>query len=392
LVATPQVLAQCSIELARVCSTSGIQTINYIPLGNEPFGNTLDATDKWAFGCFGQGYTSGYDFPSMNVSNAWSSDGTTLNVYIFYVASSSQSTNGSCGETDVMVDGSGQITGASITMYQTDIHGNSCNAREWVAHEMGHTLGLADVDGNPACNGTMMGYPPADISQWAPSSDQCRDVSGDWFTPMEFYTQQSCEQYCRGTCDETGQCTDQEPSPIVIDIGGHGYHLTSLQEGVRFDLNGDGQTERTSWTRDSGNGFLCLDRNHDGLIGSGRELFGNYTLLPDGSEAFNGYQALAVYDQPDLGGNGDGWIGPGDAIWPYLRVWIDTNHDGVSQARETSTMDDLAIVRIDTRYFLSKRRDPYGNLFRYRGRCVIRDRRGAEHDRAAFDVFLVSEP
>jgi hypothetical protein len=155
-------------------------------------------------------------------------------------------------------------------------------------------------------------------------------------------------------------------------------------------LNADAQAEATSWTSNGSDAFLCLDRNGNGVIENGRELFGNYTRLSDGRRAQNGYQALAEYDQPALGGNGNGWIDPDDAIWPFLRLWADNNHDGISQSHELSSLDETGIVRIDTHYFRSKRHDQYGNEFRYRGRCVMRTKKGAEHEHMTYDVFFVT--
>ncbi|GKS87417.1 hypothetical protein AVMA1855_24715 [Acidovorax sp. SUPP1855] len=89
-----------------------------------------------------------------------------------------------------------------------------------------------------------------------------------------------------------------------------------------------------------------LDRNGNGVIDSGRELFGDQTLKPVGSDGraqthANGYEALAAED-----GNGDKVIDANDAVYSQLRIWKDTNQDGISQAGELHTLADLGIARI----------------------------------------------
>jgi len=122
-------------------------------------------------------------------------------------------------------------------------------------------------------------------------------------------------------------------TPIIIDTSGNGFVLTSAASGVKFDMSGRGYPVQIAWTAPgSTNAFLALPAA-DGLIHSGLQLFGNYSPQPPSSTP-NGFAALAVYDDPKNGGNGDGIIDSGDAIFSYLRLWIDTNHDGVSQPNE----------------------------------------------------------
>jgi hypothetical protein len=123
----------------------------------------------------------------------------------------------------------------------------------------------------------------------------------------------------------------QFSTPIVIDTDGSGFHLTSAENGIRFDFFGNEKRIQIAWTAPgSTNGWLALDRNGDGNINSGKDLFGNVTAQPP-SDNPNGFLALAVFDLQENGGNGDGMIDSQDAIWPKLLVWIDSNHDGISQ-------------------------------------------------------------
>jgi len=131
-------------------------------------------------------------------------------------------------------------------------------------------------------------------------------------------------------------------------------------------LDSNGRPEQLSWTSGgSDDAFLALDRDGDGLITSGRELFGNFTEQPV-TEDPNGFIALGVFDT-----NGDHWIDANDAIYQRLQLWIDSNHDGVSQRRELFSLNDKGVEGISCNYRLSKRSDRYGNLFRFKALARI---------------------
>ncbi len=122
-------------------------------------------------------------------------------------------------------------------------------------------------------------------------------------------------------------------SPIIIDINNNGYSLTNVANGVNFDFNNTGIKEPISWTAaGTDEAFLVLDRNGNGVIDSGRELFGSVTPQPT-SYTPNGFLALGVFDGAGNGGNNNGVIDNNDAVFSQLRLWQDSNHDGVSQAR-----------------------------------------------------------
>lgn len=166
---------------------------------------------------------------------------------------------------------------------------------------------------------------------------------------------------------------------------GTGFHLTDVDHGVKFKVLPTQDLHQMSWPDAAfRNGWLALDRNGDGKITDFTELFGNATPQPP-SNLPNGYLALAVFDSPANGGNGNGLIDPGDAVYDHLRVWIDDNHDGISEPNELYTLQEVGMFRIDLKYVLSSYVDENGNEFRYKSR--VWDQAGKQHD-TCYDVFV----
>ena len=125
--------------------------------------------------------------------------------------------------------------------------------------------------------------------------------------------------------------------PIILDLGTLGISFSSLNNGVSFDINGDGTRDQVAWTA-SNDGILAYDLNGSGTIDNGTELF---TPNFAGGNFSSGLAALKSLDS-----NGDGVINSVDANFGNLLVWQDLNHDGISDAGELSTLTNHGITAI----------------------------------------------
>src|ERR1700752_162120 len=191
-----------------------------------------------------------------------------------------------------------------------------------------------------------------------------------------------CEDYNEEDCNCLG---GGFMSPIVVDVDGNGFSLSSAPSGVVFNMLNDGVPLQLAWTaKGSTNAFFVLDRNGNGTIDIGAELFGDLTPQPT-VDSPNGFLALAEYDKSGSGGNGDGGITASDAIFSQLKLWQDFNHNGVSEPSELKALAGV-IQGIDLNYKESKRTDTNGNQFRYRAK--VYGPGGQQSGRWAWDVFL----
>ncbi|SMC46565.1 beta strand repeat-containing protein [Sporomusa malonica] len=143
--------------------------------------------------------------------------------------------------------------------------------------------------------------------------------------------------------------------PLVLDLDGDGIETTDTSAGAFFDLDNNGFAERSGWVKPD-DGILVMDRNGDGIINGGQELFGDQTILTNGQRATDGFQALA-----DLDTNGDEKIDANDADYANIRVWKDMNGDGYSNAEELFTLGDLGIQSLSIRSTSTNTTDANGN-------------------------------
>jgi hypothetical protein len=152
--------------------------------------------------------------------------------------------------------------------------------------------------------------------------------------------------------------------PVIVSLDGSLFTLTNAVGGVRFDFYGNHKPVQLSWTAAGANvGWLALDMNHNGLIDSGFDLFSNLMMQPGPSGTHLGFKALAQWDTPKMGGNGDGLIDSRDSVFRRLRVWVDLNHNGISEPGELLTMQQAGIRAISTHYLRDIWTDQYGNRF-----------------------------
>jgi hypothetical protein len=192
--------------------------------------------------------------------------------------------------------------------------------------------------------------------------------------------------------DPINKCVDPTTpescsSPIVINFENGDYRLTGKNAPVLFDMPGNGHPVLIGWTAAGADeAFLWLDRNHNGKVTSGAELFGNFTPLKSGRMAINGFEALAEFDA-----NRDGIIDEHDPIWSRLMLWRDLNHNALSESSEISPLDASDVTAIDLDDHWTGRHDPWGNAFRYKSLISIRNRSGhAVRKRPVYDIFFVS--
>lgn len=190
----------------------------------------------------------------------------------------------------------------------------------------------------------------------------------------------SCSQI--GEYSNSGDCVCSV-SPVILDLDGGGLRLTDARGGVNFDLACSGVKGRVAWTApDTSDGFLALDRNGNGLVDDGCELFGSATPQPPIARR-NGFNALGPLDTFK-----DSAITAADPAYAWLRVWVDANHNGISEPGELRGLLEAGIQRISLAYKASGMKDQHGNMFRYRADVDLRHG-VSRRSETSYDVFLV---
>lgn len=320
------------------------------------------AISMWRNACIGM---PGRDFPYL--STGTSGD---MAIPVSLVSGLNPIDGAGCARFEPEEGANGVLTGGTIFIYQKDNAGNDClwvmphaTLDNLIAHELGHVLGLANVT-SPECTDYIMGndWPYASIQ-----SDECEYVDDAWDLPNESDDPPADDPTCLPGCT----------TPIILSLQGD-YRLTSADGGVLFDIDADGAAEWVAWTeRESGLAFLVMDRNENGWIDDGSELFGNHTMLASGVHAAHGFAAL---DELDI--NRDGVVDAQDPAWSKLSLWFDRDHDGQS-ASELVPIFATDVIAIGTHYRWSGRKDRHGNAFRYKGDLVL-----TNGVRKYYDVYL----
>lgn len=180
----------------------------------------------------------------------------------------------------------------------------------------------------------------------------------EWGFRTEFYLAGS-------PCGSPKDCSD---TPLLLDTSRNGFRLGEPGRGVSFDITSSGTPSIYQWVaRGTDDGFLIRDLNGNGFIDDGSELFGNGTIIETaGVKASNGYDALAQYDKVEMGGNEDGFISKDDNVWEALKIWIDEDANGVSEASEIFTLSHFEIESFNLSFKRSKNRiDTAGNFLPY---------------------------
>jgi hypothetical protein len=375
--------AQYSCVKSAGFHASSFEQINFYSTHPTIQGYMPNGAGVWNYGCprLPNNQTSN-GLPYLSTASGEMQGPSLLNVEVRYNPGMSTAPRGACGLASIPTSGGYIVPGGWIDVWERygsgagALAGTPCpsDLGTTLGHEFGHFLNLDDLYNDPNYSSCS----PSSSIMWSgasPSSNECRKADESNVTPSE----QSCS------------CCFDDCTPIVIDIGDTGFALTDLEGGVTFDMDADGDRDRTSWTAPtSGNAFLALDRDGSRTITSASELFGNHTPSNAGGVCENGFVALSEYDQTELGGNSDGLIDAKDHIWPWLLLWTDRNQNGVSEESELQPISSSAIVAIDTKFSPAPRLDEHGNRYGYKGRAWRRDKHGRSHPVQVFDFTFMT--
>lgn len=154
-------------------------------------------------------------------------------------------------------------------------------------------------------------------------------------------------------------------TPLAIELYGEELLTTSVEDGVSFDMDGDGMAEQTAWLK-KGSGFLVWDKNGDGMVNDGTEMFGEATVMSDGKRAENGVEALK-----DLDSDNNNIINQYDELWGELRIWHDENSNGKTEEGELSLLSDWDIQSISLDFAEINLKDEADNKILFESEVVL---------------------
>lgn len=171
--------------------------------------------------------------------------------------------------------------------------------------------------------------------------------------------------------------------PLVVSLAPHSpYALTSIDRGVQFDVDADGDLDQVAWPEAGSDvSFLAIDQDGDGRITSGRELVGRHTV----PEARNGPNALIALATQAADGQRVAAIDSLQPLMSRLLLWTDTNHNGVSEPAELRPASRL-LARVGLGFSKHHRRDRHGNESRHRGFVYLKGEADAPAESGPEDV------
>ena len=181
------------------------------------------------------------------------------------------------------------------------------------------------------------------------------------------------EACCPAKTVYIGDCTSYQLfSPIALDLDGNGIQTTALIDSQgTFDLLGTGQAVHSGWLS-SGDAFLAIDNNGNGVIDDISELFGG--------NVGQGFAKLASFDT-----DGNGLVDANDADFAKLLVWQDLNGNHATDAGELRTLSDVGLTSLATSYTMAPE-DQLGNVLGERSVATLADGRQIDMIDVYFNV------
>ncbi|MBG2877024.1 hypothetical protein I4902_13890 [Proteus alimentorum] len=174
-------------------------------------------------------------------------------------------------------------------------------------------------------------------------------------------------------------------TPLVIALVDEGIFTLPDDDNIYFDHNNDGVKESTGWI-DSNSAFLVFDKNENGIIDNGNEMFGNNTPNILGDYAKHGFDALSQYDN-----NQDNRIDNNDVIWSSLNLWVDKNINGETDIDELVDIECSGIEAINLIYENNGIIDENGNQFLLTSSVIWNDGRHTEISDIVFNTHISSQ-